>query len=160
MICLLLGFKGIWFLTTNVCSYSCCCLYCQCVSKKKKNNKKNKKVMIFKQAEGEKNEKKCYSTFGTFSFLLAHLCDVLLLLHAGNCSSPIIVVVGRVRFGSARLLHHRLHCRHIGCSISDERNMKTRYNFSIIPSYFVILVKKAILKCICFHKMIITASSP
>lgn len=53
-------------------------------------------------------------------FPIPHLCDALLLLHAGSCTPPVVVVVvGGVWFGSAGLVHHGFDCRHVGCSVSD-----------------------------------------
>lgn len=54
-----------------------------------------------------------------------NLCDALVLLHAGSCRSPIVVVVGGIWLGSTGLLllllHYGFDGCHVGCSISFQK---------------------------------------
>lgn len=50
-----------------------------------------------------------------------YLCDAQLLVHAGSCRAPVVVVVGGIWFGSAGLLHHGFDGCHVGCSVPDRR---------------------------------------
>lgn len=73
--------------------------------------------------------------------LLSHLCDALLLLHAGSCHSPVVVVVGGVWFRSAwrRLLHHGFDCRHVGSAVSDEETRTQAVNTYLLIVLFYLI---------------------